>query len=372
MARGQLVEQKARQRHGFAQAGTKRFGAQLSHIRVRIVLGRQEQEADGDIVAQHRQAGLQGPPGGTPAGGVAVEAENHLVAGAQQLLHMVGRGRRAQRGHRVGDALQRQPHDVHVALDHHDLALLAYGQASLPQAIEFMALGKQRGLGRVEVFGLALADDAPAKADQAAARIADGKHHAFAEAVVAPPVLRLDHQAGFHQHGILVVVEHMGQAMAVGARPAQPEMGGDLAGQPALLEVGNGLRRAAQLAQVVRLRGVEHLRMARHLGLAAGRFGLLARTVVFFGNREPHGGRQRAYGLGETRARMLHQEGDGTAVGAATETVIELLGRTDSERRAFFVVKRAKTKQVGPTLAQLHISPDDVNDVDPGEQILDE
>ncbi|CFO05538.1 Uncharacterised protein [Bordetella pertussis] len=59
-------------------------------------------------------------------------------------------------------------------------------------------------------------------------------------------------------------------------------------------------------------------------------------------------------------------------MGAATETVIELLGRTDSERRAFFVVKRAKTKQVGPTLAQLHISPDDVNDVDPGEQILDE
>ncbi|CFW46851.1 Uncharacterised protein [Bordetella pertussis] len=25
------------------------------------MLGRQEQEADGDIVAQHRQAGLQGP-----------------------------------------------------------------------------------------------------------------------------------------------------------------------------------------------------------------------------------------------------------------------------------------------------------------------
>ncbi|KAG1375047.1 hypothetical protein G6F59_018358 [Rhizopus arrhizus] len=71
------------------------------------MLGRQEQESNGDIVAQHGQASLQRPPGGTPAGAVAVEAEDHLVACAQQLLHVIGRRGRTQRGDRVGDALLR-------------------------------------------------------------------------------------------------------------------------------------------------------------------------------------------------------------------------------------------------------------------------
>lgn len=35
-------------------------------------------------------------------------------------------------------------------------------------------------------------------------------------------------------------------------------------------------------------------------------------------------------------------------------------------------MKGAQAKQVGPTLSQLHISPDNVDDVDSGEQILDE
>lgn len=35
-------------------------------------------------------------------------------------------------------------------------------------------------------------------------------------------------------------------------------------------------------------------------------------------------------------------------------------------------MKGAQAKQVGPTLSQLHVSPDDIDDVDPGEQILDE
>ena len=115
------------------------------------------------------------------------------------------------------------------------------------------------------------------------------------------------------------------------------------------------------------LGGVQHLRMAGLLGLAARGFLLLARTAIFFGDRHSRRSRERAHGFGETGARVFHQEGDGAAVGSATEAVIELLGGADSERRTFFVMKGAQAKQVGPTLSQLHVSPDYIDDVDPGE-----
>ena len=69
---------------------------------------------------------------------------------------------------------------------------------------------------------------------------------------------------------------------------------------------------------------------------------------------------------------MLGQEVDRTAVGAAAETVIELLGGADRERRRLFIVKRAQTQQVCAPFAQLHISADDIDDIDAREQFLDE
>ena len=189
---------------------------------------------------------------------------------------MVGRRRRAQRRHRVGDALLRQADHVHVALDHDDLAFLPDRLAGLPQAVQFLPLGEQRRLGRIQILGLALADDAAAKADQAAARIADGEHDPLAEAVVATSVFRLDHQPGLDQRRIVVIGKDLRQPMAVGARPAQPEMRGDLAGQATLLEIADRGRRGLQQLQVLRLGGVQHLRVPGFLGLAARGFGLLS------------------------------------------------------------------------------------------------
>ena len=63
--------------------------------------------------------------------------------------------------------------------------------------------------------------------------------------------------------------------MAVGARPAQPEMRGDLAGQATLLEIADRGRRGLQQLQVLRLGGVQHLRVPGFL-LAARGFGLLS------------------------------------------------------------------------------------------------
>ena len=72
------------------------------------------------------------------------------------------------------------------------------------------------------------------------------------------------------------------------------------------------------------------------------------------------------------RIRKYDKKGNSRTVRAAAEAMVKLLGGTDSKRGGFFVVKRTEAKQVGPTLSQLHVSPDDIDDVDPGEQILDE
>ena len=57
-------------------------------------------------------------------------------------------------------------------------------------------------------------------------------------------------------------------------------------------------------------------------------------------------------------------------MGAAAEAVIELLGRTDRERRGFLAVEGAAGGQVGAGFLQRDIALDDVDDVDAVEQIL--
>jgi hypothetical protein len=67
---------------------------------------------------------------------------------------------------------------------------------------------------------------------------------------------------------------------------------------------------------------------------------------------------------------MLDQEGYGATMGSATKAVIELFGGADGKRRAFFVVERTEAKKIGPAFAQLYVSPDDVNYIYSGEEIL--
>ena len=54
----------------------------------------------------------------------------------------------------------------------------------------------------------------------------------------------------------------------------------------------------------------------------------------------------------------------------ATKAVIELLGRTDRERRRFLAVKRTQAAEIGAGFFQLHRAPDDIHHVHAVEQIL--
>src|SRR3546814_3786149 len=62
---------------------------------------------------------------------------------------------------------------VHIAFDHEHAAGLAGSGRGAIELVERAALVEQRGFGRIQIFGLAVADDAAAERDHAAARVAD-------------------------------------------------------------------------------------------------------------------------------------------------------------------------------------------------------
>jgi hypothetical protein len=57
-------------------------------------------------------------------------------------------------------------------------------------------------------------------------------------------------------------------------------------------------------------------------------------------------------------------------VRVAAEAVIELLGRADREGGRLLVVERAEAREIGPRFLQLDVARDDIDDVDPVEEIL--
>ena len=110
---------------------------------------------------------------------------------------MVLGGGGAQGGDHVGDAVLMQGDHVHVAFHHIEAFAAVAALAPLPQPVELFALMEYRGFRAVQVFGLAVAQQAAPKADGAATGIADGENDPVAELVVNPArVLPAHQQAG--------------------------------------------------------------------------------------------------------------------------------------------------------------------------------
>ena len=251
----ELLEEVVGQRLGvLVDAGAEGIGALAAYQGVRVFAFGQEQEARAAAVLQVGQGGFQGAPGRLAPGGVAVEAEQHAGHQAEQALEVLLAGRRAKGRHRVAQALLGQGDDVHVALDHHDLIEVAIVLARLVQAVQLLPLVEHGGFGGVEVLRLVVAEHAAAEGDDAAAAVADGEHHAVAEAVVDAAVLGvLDQQAGIDHGFLLQLVAGHVLVQVVPARrgEAQAEVAGNLAGQAAALEVVHG-----RLARRVALQGL--------------------------------------------------------------------------------------------------------------------
>ncbi|MNT98032.1 hypothetical protein D3C72_2405170 [compost metagenome] len=69
---------------------------------------------------------------------------------------------------------------------------------------------------------------------------------------------------------------------------------------------------------------------------------------------------------------MVHQKTDRVAVFAAAKAVVELLGGADAERGRFFTMERAQPHVIGTAFFQLYIAAHHIDDIDAGEQFLDE
>ena len=149
---------------------------------------------------------------------------------------MFGGGGGAQRSHAVADAELRQRHHVHIAFHHQNAAGFFNRRTAFVEAVEVAAFVEQRGVGRVEVFGFGIIEYAAAKADYLAARVADGEHHAVAEAVVMFAFV-IDHHAAFHQRGVGVGLENLRQRLPAFGRIAQAVMLDDVSIEAALLQI---------------------------------------------------------------------------------------------------------------------------------------
>src|SRR5690606_11122290 len=178
------------------------------------------------------------------------------------------------------------------------------------------------------------------------------------------------HQARFHQHGIFVIREHCRQTTSIIARPSKTKPRRNLSGNSPSLQILDSRARMLQIRDIMSPRGFEDTLMPRNFLTALPLLLTLARSARSLGNREAYLSGKRAHRLREARPGVLSEKGDCSTVGATAETMIKLPRRTNGERRGFFFVEWAETEKVRSALAQLHIAPDDINDVDPGEQIL--
>ena len=244
------LQQKAAQRRGLLHGFLKSGLPLIANVAVGVVVVGQKQKLDAARVAGPGQGGHQCFVRGTLASGVAVKAKHHRLAKPKQQANVVGRAGGAQGGYGVFEAQLGQGHHVHIAFGDEHIALLANGGAAFIQAIQLVPFAKNRRFGRVEVFGLALVQNAAAKANALTFDVANREHDAVAKAVVALAflgllrgrliVLRSDDHARLHHGLVLVVGEHGGQKPPARRRIAQAKPFGHLASQAAAFEVAHG------------------------------------------------------------------------------------------------------------------------------------
>ena len=367
-ARCELADQVIRQRNGCADTRFEGLRAFLADQRVRIVTVGQEEKAELAALLHLADRVLERAPGRGAPGTVAVEAEYDLTHQPEDPLQVLGGRGGTERCHGVGDPRLVQTHDIHVALDHQQPREIARRLACLVQTVELAALVEELGLGRVQVLGLTLVEDAAAETDGPAADVADREHHSVAESIVLTrsAVGALDHEPRACERlplflGRPVAVEQRAPARR---RVSDAEARQAVAGQPATREILARARFAAE-----RLPEEERRPLERDVQvLVRPRRGIAA----FARDLETGARRELLHGLDEAEMVELHDEAERRTVRAATKAVIELLVRAHRERRRLLVVKRAAGLVLAARALELHAAADHLDDVGACDQLVDE
>src|SRR5262249_1099369 len=189
---------------------------------------------------------------------------------------------------------------------------------------------------------LAGVDDTSTKGDDPAARIANRKHHAVAEAVVVALTLPAGAAFAFDDETGVDEALALGIAAPETTQYLVPGAGG-VADREALLGRGReaALRQVLARARLARELFRVEARNARHQlvqRLIRARRGTVDAALVRHLEAEAHG--ELLDGLGEGHVIVIHEKAERGTVLAAAEAVIELLVRAHPEGRGFLGVER--------------------------------
>ena len=268
-----------------------------------------------------------------------------------------------QRGDGIRHPGLRQRDGIHVAFNHEDFATVV---GDLPREVVSveLALMEDRGIGRVEVLGLALPQNPATEGDGVSLPVPDREHQPSPEHIKgrAAVVWRLG-QRCFDQHPGVKALRHQlaEQPVARVRRVAQLEPLHGFRRQPPLLDVGAGFRAFGRKQRL--LIGTD--RRLHGLFEALGALGLAGCIRIGLGHVEPGLRRQCLDCIEEGLAVVVHDKADVVAVLAAAKAVIEALLVVNVERGCLFVVEGTAGGPLAPFALQLDPRANHVRQVEP-------
>src|ERR1051326_5247991 len=272
------------------------------------------------------------------------------------------RERRPHRCDDFRDAGEHQSNRIEISFDDDEPLRFADRLFRPIQSVEKLALGEDLGVGGVEIFGLALAENAAAKSNRMTGRIMDRKDRAIPK--TRPwlgTILANDEQT---RGDLTCVVEaERGQRGAhrgnVARRIADTESIGILARQPARREIF-----ARELAgrRLPELRSEEFGNRRVHLPKRLARILLVAAPGGDFPNLHTDFRPDPLHRLGEIEAELLLHEREHVARLTADEAFVTA-GRGDRKVGILPMVKRARSAKTVANALELHELADDGDNV---------
>ena len=301
---------------------------------------------------------------------VLVEVHHDLLGKAPQESPVERREGRAAGGHGgLHPRLEGAGH-VEIALHQHDPPLLPDGVLGPGEAVEGTALRVDRGLGRVQVLGLAAVEAPRAEGHDLAALVQDGKDGPPPEAVVVSAlVLALEDEArGEEDRGREPVLERVQEVVPALAGRSRADALEGLLLEPAAQEVLAGLRAGSGPERPGEV-------LARRLHQGQDLLALLAVGADLgapLGHRDAVAAGQGLHGLGEIHPLVEHHELEDVAPRPTAEAVEDRRLGAHVEGRRLLVVEGTEALPGVAHLLEGHLLGDHAHHVGGAADFFDE
>ena len=335
----QGAEQVARKRFRLGYPSPKGLRPLLRNEGIRILAIGQKQHPHRYPIIQRIERQLSCFPGGPAPRSVAVETQHHLRREAEELFQMISGGCRTEgragfRHPRLGKA-----HHIHIALHQEDPLRISQGLATLPEAVELPPLMKHGSFRGIQILRLTVAKHPSPKANGAPPPIANGEGDAVSEAIVASTAFPTGQEPGFNELLLegLPTPKGLQEIFVTRRRVANTKVLRRGTGESATLQIFHGpgaLRVLAKLKLEPPIGPLEH-RKERASPI------IFPHHPRFPGHLHPRHGCQGLHGLHEFQAVVLKKKGEGRAMHAAAEAMVEALFRDHMKGGGLLPVKGA-------------------------------